>query len=569
MDRLGFWDILQILLPKYGSALSGDSHDAIVAVFVSLILVVAVGTLVWTAVRWVQAQNVVGELNAIADELHAETLAGDRMLAVNRADGASKTPRDLWREFDESLVAVGDRVMNTERAEDYFNPESIAPRLVANRMLATMPSVLTALGLLGTFIGLAVGLSGLNLSQTTDVDELRQGIESMVTGAALGFTASVWGVFFSVVVNIVEKTAAGRITARISKFQARIDELFRQHSPEQALVGIEQNTRQTSLALEELHEKIGAQFQQAIGGMSTAMQEALAGAIERSIAPTMETLADRASGQSAEIFESLVGQFADGFKAMGSQQADEMSRAAETLQSTLAAITDQVGEAISEMQEGAAAQTTLHLERAETFQAQLAELTALTGRLATALEGSLVSLGRHLEAAADGVSSASTSLVTSSSALDSTATAFTRAGDSLSTTLSATLEAQTRIVSEQVSAAESLRSYTTQLDRLGEMTREAATRVSQAAQDAGTTFDRLKDSQRAYLDDLSQRVTQLSEQMSEWLTAYSERVTHQTNERMTEWDKHTREFAANMLTTSEALSSVVDEISEQLEKARG
>lgn len=120
-----------------------------------------------------------------------------------------------------------------------------------------------------------------------------------------------------------------------------------------------------------------------------------------------------------------------------------------------------------------------------------------------------------------------------------------------------------------MSAAESLRSYTTQLDRLGEMTREAATRVSQAAQDAGTTFDRLKDSQRAYLDDLSQRVTQLSEQMSEWLTAYSERVTHQTNERMTEWDKHTREFAANMLTTSEALSSVVDEISEQLEKARG
>src|SRR5699024_7117187 len=159
-----------------------------------------------------------------------------------------------WREFDETLVETRDDVRNTIPANEYFNAAQLAPRLLQNSLLHTVPALLTGLGLLGTFIGLATGLNHLNLGSGTTVDELRLGIEQLVIGASLGFTSSVWGIFFSLVVNFFEKWRERGITRQANELSHRIDKIFTAQGPEQSLVKIEEHSSASTAALEELHE---------------------------------------------------------------------------------------------------------------------------------------------------------------------------------------------------------------------------------------------------------------------------------------------------------------------------
>ncbi len=96
---------------------------------------------------------------------------------------------NLWREFDESLVhiPVRERLCNTLDAEHFFNTHTIARRLTENRLLAAVPGFLTALGVIGTFIGLTLGLESLRLSNsdTQSVEALQAGIFGLIGGASI------------------------------------------------------------------------------------------------------------------------------------------------------------------------------------------------------------------------------------------------------------------------------------------------------------------------------------------------------------------------------------------------
>lgn len=559
MPDVSLSEIIQLLLPDLGAAFSGDSHAMIIVVFVGLILAVFAATMLWIVLLARSARRELSRLAAIGSYLEGDAVIA-RVTAVTFAAGTN-TADYLWREFDETLVEDRSTVTNTVPAEEHFSLEQIAPVLSSSRLLAAMPSVLTALGLLGTFIGLAVGLNGLNLSESADVEELRGGIEAMVAGAALGFTASVWGVATSLVVNFTEKAVIGHMGGRARTFQQKVDGYFHQHSPERALLEIERNTRETSSAMEELHEKIGHSLQEAVTGMTAAMQDALAQAIHGSMAPSLDALADRTSNQSAEVFEKLIEKFSDGFQSMGAQQSEEMTRAAGSLQTTMASITEGIGSALGEMQTATTSQAAASAEQAEGFRVQVVELTSLTTQLINSLNGSLGALAQRLDTASTAVENSSRALASSSSTLDNTASTFSTTGRDLNASLVATAESNARVAGTQSEVATAFASYAADFQKMNDASEETINQVTRTSDEAAATFKALRDSQRTFLHDLKSRVEELNDGMAEWLTEYGERVKYQTSDRMDEWDKQTREFASHMMATSQALAGVVDEIS--------
>ena len=121
----------------------------------------------------------------------------DRRQEINEKMASRASYGSLWQEFDESLVCVGDHLYNTLDAAHFFNHYSLARGLTDNRLLAAVPSFLTAIGVIGTFAGLQIGLGEIRDagfgSVDSGVDEIKAGIGGMIAGAAIAFMTSVWG----------------------------------------------------------------------------------------------------------------------------------------------------------------------------------------------------------------------------------------------------------------------------------------------------------------------------------------------------------------------------------------
>lgn len=538
----------------------GDDKHFITILFVWIIIVVALSTLAVLVRYFVSARTQVITLEKLTEGLDESNVANRRYDLREKSKGEG-IAAFLWREYDETLVTDGRAVRNTVPAEEHFSIERVAGKLVTSRLLATVPALLTALGLLGTFIGLAVGLSGLNLSPEADVEELRQGIESMVAGAALGFTASVWGVGLSVLVNVSEKITIGRISARLSRFTTTIDEFFVQHSPEQALVTIESNTKSTSLALEELHEKIGTEFQKSIQGLSAEMGERLVSAIEGSMKQPLAALADRTSQQSAQLFEELIGRFSEGFQSLGTAQAESMVAAAQSVQGALDSLTAGVASTMTAVQDAIGEQTRTHAQ----YTADLAKELDRLANIATTLRSSVESLATQLKGSALHVENAATALDSSSSAFGAAAIDLVSTTGGLRETLISVTDSSLRIAQSQEALDATVQTQGERLTSLNETVRQSAESLTQAAAWAESGFSGLTQKQDEFLDSLGKRVGQLSKELAEWLNDYTEQVTHQTNHRMEQWNVHTREFASHMLEVSTGMAEVIDDVKSALE----
>ena len=57
------------------------------------------------------------------------------------------------------LVESRSRLFNTIDAPHFFNTYTLARGLTENRLVAAMPGILTAIGVVGTFAGLQMGLA--------------------------------------------------------------------------------------------------------------------------------------------------------------------------------------------------------------------------------------------------------------------------------------------------------------------------------------------------------------------------------------------------------------------------
>lgn len=283
-------------------------------------------------------------ISQLIDGQDRSSLAKNRIATLEKALGEDpKVTGALWREFDESLVYSVDKtwLSNTLDAEHFFNNYTLAYGLTSSRLLAAAPSFLAAIGVLGTFVGLTIGLKGLQIN-ASDVDAMKDGVSSMINGAAVAFMTSVWGVALSLVVNLFEKEVERRALRQIRDLQQRIDFLYPRLPAEHSLVQIAASTDESKEALQELHERIGDRLQEAVSGMSSSMQDAFTDAINTVMAPAIQSLVSNTSQQSTQVLEQLVSNFMDGMKSAGSEQGQLMKNAAEDVQQAVTGMADRM-----------------------------------------------------------------------------------------------------------------------------------------------------------------------------------------------------------------------------------
>lgn len=348
------WETLFNLWPKFGLIYEpGFQTQELGAWFCGAMLVIFFGAVISVIRHRVRCGKRIGRLKKLLENQDKNTLAVNRHAMLEKAleQDPDETGK-LWREFDESLVYSTDkqRLFNTLDAEHFFNGRTLAPGLTSSRLLSATPSFLTAIGVLGTFIGLTLGLAELQVD-ADEVGALKSGVSSMINGAAVAFMTSVWGVFLSLLLNMGEKAVERGALSKIRALQQQIDFLYPRLPAEHSLVQIASATDESKEALQELHERIGSRLQETVSGMSESMQQAFTDALNNVMAPAIQTLVNNASQQSTSVLEKLVGDFMEGMKSAGSEQGALMQGAAEDVRTALSTMAQQMETLFTQLDE--------------------------------------------------------------------------------------------------------------------------------------------------------------------------------------------------------------------------
>jgi methyl-accepting chemotaxis protein len=256
----------------------------------------------------------------------------------------------LFHEFNHHLVDVpkqdgsGDLVVRRSvDAEEIFTDDRFAPGLSSNRIFQALPGVLTGLGVLGTFVGLQIGIGGLDLQ---DLKKLETSIVPLIQGCAVAFSTSVWGVGASLVFSLLEKLLEGFALGGVRKLQQRVDALVPRYVPEEAMADLARSSRSSEDMLKGLAVAIGDEMQKAIGRLGAEIKDAVVNATKEGQGPLAEQSAQLLSsaitaelGKLKETIDGMGQRFTDDFSAVSKELTQQIEAFGPTVASLAQSVT--------------------------------------------------------------------------------------------------------------------------------------------------------------------------------------------------------------------------------------
>lgn len=140
----------------------------------------------------------------------------------NPIDELSRTPiSDIVSSYMNTVnIDIFGRKMTNMPSSEFFNIEKISPRFSLNlRMIETASGTLVGLGLLGTFLGLTVGIIHFDSSNS---DNIQESIQGLLGGMGTAFSTSLFGMLFSIIFTFFDK----RWRNKLSKGLLRLTEIL-------------------------------------------------------------------------------------------------------------------------------------------------------------------------------------------------------------------------------------------------------------------------------------------------------------------------------------------------------
>ncbi len=170
--------------------------------------------------------------------------------------------RQPWAQFRKTLILqhvpwfVEPHIFSTRRAEDIFTQDTLMSHRVNLAFYSQLPSLVTGIGLLLTFLALFIGLSRLH----ADGHEI-VGIQGLINGLAGKFLTSIVGLIAANLFTLIEKPTVFRLMNAHHSFLGLIDKLFPPKTMEQML---EQLT-----PMHSGRQASGGEIRERLGGMGT------------------------------------------------------------------------------------------------------------------------------------------------------------------------------------------------------------------------------------------------------------------------------------------------------------
>lgn len=183
-----------------------------------------------------------------------------------------KRLKGSWLRFLQNAEQLDRRGLPTN-VEDYINDDTVTHGPGNAGLAELIPSLLTSLGILGTFMGLSRGLSSLNFADST---QLIQGIPDLLSGMRFAFGTSVAGISCSLVFNMLNRISQGSSYRAIDDFVTSFTQLAMSRPLDNDVQMIIQNQDRNFM----------------LQGINETLVDRLADSVSRSISMTMNPVAE-------------------------------------------------------------------------------------------------------------------------------------------------------------------------------------------------------------------------------------------------------------------------------------
>lgn len=319
-------------------------------------LAINIGFLIIIGILFFISSISFGRLNRVTYELEEVTFRLQK--EYKEANG-----KNLWGNYrDDDKVFEEDELQNafnkyrmrikgakTKRGsaascdlEEYIN-EDLIDRVGMSFFNSGVAGTLTGLGILGTFLGLSMGLGAFS---GDDIFTISDNVGSLLSGMKVAFHTSVYGIFFSLVFNIAYRSIMSDAYETLDEFLC----VFRQ-------------TAQPYAARDDESAATMLVYQAAMANSLKQMLEMMKGNAAQQTAG-MERIVDKFTGQMQAALDTDFKKLGNALKTAGESQAASAANTADMIEAVtaLVEVNRNVQEALSQV-----------MERQELFAKQIEE----------------------------------------------------------------------------------------------------------------------------------------------------------------------------------------------------
>lgn len=307
----------------------------------SINLIINIGFLIIIGILFVISAISFGRLSRVTRELEDVSLllqkeykkTGEKNLWANYKDkDAFFEEKNLQDAFNKYRLRVNSTKARRGAGsfcdlEAYIN-EDLLDRISMNSFNSGVSGTLTGIGILGTFLGLSMGLGAFS---GDDIFTISDNVGSLLSGMKVAFHTSVYGIFFSLVFNIIYRNLMSNAYKTLDEFL----DVFRQTT--QPFSGKDEETAATMLVYQ--------------AGMASSLRQILevmkGNAMEQTAG--VERIVDRFTEEMQSALDMDFKKLGNTLKSAGESQAVSAANVAEMVEAvtTLVEVNRNVQEALT------------------------------------------------------------------------------------------------------------------------------------------------------------------------------------------------------------------------------
>ena len=258
--------------------------------------------------------------------------------------------KGIWRKYQRTLISIpgkdGLEKYSTVESESYFSVAAFTEGMKGG-LWSGLAGTFTGIGILGTFIGLTIGLAGVDTSST---GALSSSISGLLGGMSTAFVTSIFGIVSAIVFGVWHSQNMKRFGDAVSRFTDALDQVFIRKSVEEILLEELAESREQRAAMEQLSTDMAISICDHLPDVLDQLAEKMDSAMKGNLDTMLAGLSERQDKQTEQLMQissntsSLVSgcfdQLGDVLKKGVGQEAEELGNSLKNLSSDIASLAE-------------------------------------------------------------------------------------------------------------------------------------------------------------------------------------------------------------------------------------
>jgi hypothetical protein len=311
-------------------------HSAIVAVFLLILLIDFIFRFILSAIRLSRDLKAsISILTDIKSRAHGQIVDLDEIATrVMSSDALAH----LWREYVKTLhpqKMIDDQGRSTisswratSLAETFFSEHTIVDSNLRTEFYKHLPGILTGVGIIGTFVGLIVGLNNFNLSGTNP-SNVNEQLKNLIDAVGHAFWISGSAIALAMVITWIEKSMVAARYKLVETLRELVDSLFEGGASEEYLERLVEAAETSATQAAQIKSALVAELKEILTTLSVqqiAAQAQHTGQMSADVGKVMGRMSTDVGNAITQGLQAPMNAITEAVRTVGANQGDAVNR---------------------------------------------------------------------------------------------------------------------------------------------------------------------------------------------------------------------------------------------------